>query len=679
MPPRILPLDGGLVTARSPAMLGEGDLVSASGVEYLPGAAGPRKVEGFEAFETSGNIHGPAIAYLRYNSGEEYVMRSGFLSSALGIYVSIERIPLAGGADISNTAPDNIYKVVEQIDVLNFNNEYFMLFGGNTTRASDVRNFVLTSDSSNGRFHGMRPNTDAPTVNPGTGTGTGFTVSTAGNSIDYWVEERVKDASGTILRRNVPGASATARLVCNTGITYKPVITRPATVNSDATHWAVFATAPGSVYPSGFQIAEVAIAETTIEDTRSGVNPGAPAGTAFGVLTAIVNGTALTVPKYGTAPLATVGDEFESSLVCDDVDLPGYLRYSLAGDWDHFPSFNAIRVGRREGETITMIKRLGQALMVGTTVGLYRVSTLLRPDEAGFQLERTVTPIEEEFGVVNQKSATRFRAPDGLLLEYLTGGGVRVTDGVNSELWSRNLDWPNTVAREQLASAFIVNNPEKFRLELYYAQTGTPGRSYTSAGKTAGFAGVPTHALYFHYDRSHIRRDGQPKITGPHAIPATAGCVVREGTRRRVYLNTVFETTLNTRVVKADGGTQWIINNTNTTIDLDVKTGDIYAAGVGGEAVLDTVYLHHGAGSPTQTVTLSRVARAEGRDDHEAGYDVEVERAGLSSASALAYGAAESFTFRVTNSDTLGEFDLDFIAADFRPALATGQTSKVSQ
>ena len=120
----------------------------------------------------------------------------------------------------------------------------------------------------------MLDNTTAPSVSRDAGAGIGFVLST-GTAIRYWVEERVKDAGGNIVRRNFAPSSTVATLTGD-GSTDKPVITRPATVSSDTTHWALFGTAAGGTYPFGSEIAEVAIATTTIEDTRTGNNPPIP-------------------------------------------------------------------------------------------------------------------------------------------------------------------------------------------------------------------------------------------------------------------------------------------------------------------------------------------------------------------------------------------------------------------
>lgn len=116
--------------------------------------------------------------------------------------------------------------------------------------------------------------TTAASVSRDAGAGVGFTL-TSGTKIDYWVQERVKSGSA-ILKRNFSPASSVITLTGD-GTNDKPVITRPATRGADTTHWALYGTAAGSAYPNGAELSEVAIATTTIEDTRTGNDPLLPA------------------------------------------------------------------------------------------------------------------------------------------------------------------------------------------------------------------------------------------------------------------------------------------------------------------------------------------------------------------------------------------------------------------
>ena len=165
----------------------------------------------------------------------------------------------------------------------------------------------------------MLDNTAAPTISRDAGAGVGFTLAT-GVLIKYWVEERVKDAGGSVIKRNAaPGTMVATLTGDNTND--KPVITRPATVNADTTHWALFGTAANGSYPNGTEIAEVAIATTTIEDTRTGNNPAAGTGNLY---------------EPGVYPLQT---DFRNPIRGSLLDVNGFEKYQISYQpWEQFPS-----------------------------------------------------------------------------------------------------------------------------------------------------------------------------------------------------------------------------------------------------------------------------------------------------------------------------------------------------
>lgn len=127
----------------------------------------------------------------------------------------------------------------------------------------------------------MKTNTTPPTV-ASTGAGVGFVLET-GRKIQYWVEERIKSGNRILQRNDTAGPTQTPQLVTltGTGAVVKPVVSRPAILNPDATHWALYGTPTSgshqsatAAYPYGFLIGEAPIAQAGIEDTRQGINPG---------------------------------------------------------------------------------------------------------------------------------------------------------------------------------------------------------------------------------------------------------------------------------------------------------------------------------------------------------------------------------------------------------------------
>jgi len=129
----------------------------------------------------------------------------------------------------------------------------------------------------------------APPTVADTGSGVGFVLE-SGKTIRYWVEERIKSGARVLQRNDAQPAGGQPQMatLTGTGAAVKPVVTRPAQRNPDATHWALFATASSGVlastdaaFPHGYEVGETAIANTTIEDTRTGINPGMPPNSAI--------------------------------------------------------------------------------------------------------------------------------------------------------------------------------------------------------------------------------------------------------------------------------------------------------------------------------------------------------------------------------------------------------------
>jgi len=134
----------------------------------------------------------------------------------------------------------------------------------------------------------MKAATAPPTV-ASTGSGVGFVLE-SGRTVTYWIEERIKVGSRVLQRNDAqpPGGQPQIVTLVGSGAVVKPVVTRPTQVNPNATHWALFATqtsgsSPSSdgAFPHAYEVGEADIATTTIEDQRTGINPGQPPNSAI--------------------------------------------------------------------------------------------------------------------------------------------------------------------------------------------------------------------------------------------------------------------------------------------------------------------------------------------------------------------------------------------------------------
>jgi hypothetical protein len=128
-----------------------------------------------------------------------------------------------------------------------------------------------------------------PTVT-NTGSGDGI-VLTAGASIDYWIEERVKEGNRIIRRSAAVNPAVVKTITVGVETTWKPVITPGAMQNPDTTHYAIirsgtYGPVPGvqsasasSTFPNtGAELIELPVATASYEDQSVGVNPMQPSG-----------------------------------------------------------------------------------------------------------------------------------------------------------------------------------------------------------------------------------------------------------------------------------------------------------------------------------------------------------------------------------------------------------------
>lgn len=616
MPIRRILLNGGLVTSRDPSMLGDGELSQAQNCEYRPGDPAVWKVKGRSMFNADAEAAPIAGArYLEFEGATDL-----FAAMVGGAYLKADAAGSGSFSPLDATTSGG-----DALDSVHYNNQHFLMNGRD-------RNRVVSSDGV-ASLHGMLANTTAPTVSD-TGILAGFILAT-GNTITYWVEERVKDGS-TIVKRNAETGSFTVTLT-GTGANENPVVTRPDPVNSDATHWALYATATNGDFPVGAEIAEAAIATTTIEDTRTTNNPTLPTGDTYQIVSVSLDGVVTDVARNGAPPIASTGDVLEDSLVMNDMEDASRIRYSFPDKPHQFPAVNFIRFETKEADEIRLVRRVGRSIVVGMRNSMWRIDTLPRPEDASFQIQRVTEQIHGAHGAAGPMGACLFAFGDGNKLAYVSRYGLLATDGYTWGTLSDDLDWAETFEVGALPSACLANNPAKFRLEM---------DALLKTGERACY--------YFSYHSSHLKANLKLKATGPITRRALCSFVANLGGQ-----DIVFTGQADGRLYQEDSGPA----DTASGLPIHMKayTGDIYPAGVGGDTRMLRAFIHHGA-AQNQEATAVRVSRNEGEPDR-----IERENFALTYREATcAYGDAqvEAIQFGLENEDSLGQVHFSFIAAD---------------
>lgn len=644
-------VNGGLVTSKDPSLLADGELTQADNVYYKPNSPSLWKLLGRSVFnptKSSGSITG--LRYLEFD---------GTATDSLLIQVGGKSIKIAPGA-----ATGALSDVVEEstvattLDTVHYNNEHYYLRGVDRNRYVGTTN-VSGGDATPGAdttfLHGMLANTTAPTADATAGT---ITLS-ADATITYWVEERVK-AGSTIIKRNSATADQTVEVsgvVTNKDIT----ITRPAVVNSDATHWALFATAAvDSVFPNGNEILEVPIATTTISESeaatpRTGTDPalaGAEQGGAYELSTVVLSSLVQSVARAGPPPVASTGDVFEDSLVLNDVSNKSIVRYSWVDEPHKFPAQNFIRFETKEQDEVRLIRTVGATNMICMKDSLWRINTLPRPEDAAFQTEKVREQVDNAFGCVGEMAGAGFSWGEGPRLAYVSVHGIVVTDGYLWDLLTEDLDWENAVNVEGLSpdssikygGAVLINNPHRYRLELY-CRSKDGGTDYNDV------------CYYLHYHPSHAKTteegDFRVKVTGPHSIEAVSAARVRVNGIPQIF------TGRRNGTIYFEGNSD--VDASGGSIAMVVRTKESYFSGVGGEDSVRKTWVHHSAGASGQEATFVLVGRMENESDDETTDSVSLKYREATMSVLEAQG--ESFIFGVDNSDDLGSFSVDYLVA----------------
>lgn len=644
VPNKPIPVGGGLVDASDPSMLAIGELQTATDAYYKPTSQTIWSVPGRNAFNDAPES-GPIVGavFCAFDSLGGTVSAQDYIITHLGPKLRKANAGFTGTfSDLLTglyTDPITHLSPVVTCDVVYFENKYIFFDGVNRNQVIEPGAVI--------RNHGMLSNT-APPVVTNTGAGTGFTLS-SGKTVKYWIEERVKNAAGDILRRNgTPGLTEVATLT-GSGAVVKPVVARPdPQVNPDATHWALYATATNGAFPTGAQIAEVAIAVATIEDTRTGTDPLIPSGDVYETVATNTFGIVETFSKWGPPPICRTMDIQEGSAVCDDINDPTLLHYAFPGEPDAWPYPFVIRIWATDGGGIKWVRLLGGNTIVGLEHQLWRVNSLPQPSATdAFSTTNVQEKIMGAFGGVGPQAVASFSFGQGELLAYVSPAGIVVTDGSNWDVATNDIDWPNDIDVSQLSRSILRNNESLFRLEFVYTPIGGALNS-----RTFFLCYHPNHVKVQQIDAFRVRQ--RVKVTGP--ISRGALCTVNVVLNGQEY---IFSGQSNGVLYQEWTG----VTDPLGDINFDVRTGDLFPGGIGRHARVRRVWTHHQAGAPGQRVNFNFAELNEGKDPREESITIPFSR--REHTSSYRDLQAEAFQFGISATNPPAPIGVDFFVADF--------------
>jgi len=633
---RVNLVNQGVVTSKDPSMLGEGELAKTQDGEYRPNDPGVHQIPGRVEFNSAAEAEAiRAVRFLEFDNGNKvFVTLMGSEYRIADAALTGTFSSLATGVDIAT----------DILDSASFNDTHYLVNGVDRGRS------VL--DDKSMEFHGMLQNINAATFSD-SGVLTGYTLS-AGKTMPYWIEERIKDSNGIVTRRNaastVPGVE-TILTITGTGVLIKPVIARPIKLNAESTHWAVFAAATNGTFPNGREIAEADFTVTKIEDTRTGTDPLIPGGNAYETVSTSQAGQTFIVPKWGAVPIATTIDVFQDSLIMNDIADKQVVIFSFFNEPHAFPALNVFRFNTKERDEVVAVRSMDNFFMVMLRDALWKVISLPRPEDSAFTPERFKVQIDGAFGAVNSKANALFSFGVGLRLAYVSPVGIVVTDGTGWDILTDDLDWENTVEVSLLSKCRLINNRAKYRLEFTYVPKGG-----TRATETAFLNYHPSHA------KLSLAGGLKSKINWP--IRRDANDLVM-ATLSGIYES--FSVNEDGKLYHHDAGTAEPVN---TSIQLDVQTGDIYLSGVTGINIVRKVFAHHSA-APGEIAALHVAPHVEGKEVEEVEADIPLNFRQVSKVSKQVKAEAVCYRFTKTGGTSVR---LNFFGSVFDPlGLAKGR------
>ena len=628
MPP--ISVGNGLVTSQDISTIPDGSLSRANDSYYKPNNQALWKAQGRSAFNAtaeSGSILG--VRALTYDGATDLLV--------VHVGTTYRKATLAATGTFADLVTGLTGGIM--MDSVHYNNVHILLNGVDRGRVVDSAAAVT--------LHGMLANTAAPTADATTGTG--ITIS-SGSNLKYWVEERVKSGT-TVLRRNA--ATADEVVTVSGTVTNKAIIiTKATTVNSDATHWALFGTATDGSFPTGAEINEVVIATTTITDTRTAgaptVDPALPSGDEYDIVSASIAGLITNVAKNGPPPTMETADVLEDSLYGWDVNNKSIIQYSVPDEIHKWPSLYKIRFESKEEDEGVAVRTIGQIGVALMRDSVWRIQTLPVPEDAAFQPERVKTQIDGAFGCAGALAVDSFSMGGGPRLAYISpDGGLIITDGYDWGTVHDDLNWEDTVDVSKLSTARLTNNPSEYRLEMIATE------------KSTGLV----KQWFFHYHSTHLKEASQQgtvtfKVTGPINLQATSKTRGLLNGKRRLFSGHT------NGVVYLDAGQE--ADGAGNTISMDVETKEYYFAGVGVRNRLTRLHCHHQAGTATQTATVDLIEKNPGEDESPTPETVSLAR--REATPVYIEGHAEAFRLRFRNSDSAGPVSLDYFIANVTDA-----------
>lgn len=353
-------------------------------------------------------------------------------------------------------------------------------------------------------------------------------------------------------------------------------------LEADAPNLCVIISIPAAVQTLVLDEVRLLIFYTTTQINKNGVF--------FRVVTATSQaGVSIAATANLPPPIATTGDIYDGQLVLNNLARPAVIQYSLPDKPEYFPALYYINFESKYKDSVTCIRRVNNALVVGLQSSIKRVNFLPRESDAEFDRGRAQEDITTDHGIAGPQAATLFTLPGvGTLLAYVSSKGIHITDGNTSRELNSDLDWAATLNlgvdgndTPYLERCMLVNYASEYALRLAYVPYG---------GTTV------SKYLQFSYHPLHLK-NGQLPAMGPCSMNARSFCSAILGGTSKILSGHLTDG----YVYVEDNGTESA--DTAALQVPAVKTRLLLPRGIGGQGRIQRVYFRVGAYGAGDAIT----------------------------------------------------------------------------
>lgn len=451
-----------------------------------------------------------------------------------------------------------------ELDVTSLNDITYVVSGRQSDNVAPFGAFAIGSASNaTGYRMGLDPVVEVPLVTAIAGTLAGtFRYWTTEYDDDHAVESSYDD---------------TLDVVSITPATQGVRVTKPATRNASATHWRIYRTIASGSRPIGWLVAQVAIATTTYDDDMSDaelvLNAPYRIVSPNGVPESMDGQASQGLQQLAISSITT----FEGSLV--GVHLGG-VGYTPAGEPHSWPGSYTLQMPTKYSGREKCVRACGDGCYVSTSHELFRINYL--PDEtdsvfsAGVAIEHVAN-----YGTPSARGMCSFTAWGGAPVLFVASlQGPILCAGKVVDRAVLNIDWAALVNLSLLGSCKVVDNPARYRVEVYYLTDNSP-RTW--------------ECLHFYYDSERTTRTDGPlpemAWTGPHPVPGPGCYAVSSNTPKSYTAGDLNDSGL---VYEEDSGTvdAALLTDADGTIPFTLRTRRTYQNPMDTQSRADRVYIH---------------------------------------------------------------------------------------